>query len=110
MPYDCGMTGWRDGTSGVHASNLHATVAACTLSSTGVQSLVVVTPAVLSERNFRGRGNENGSSSETTGDMAMNYTPNERYLDAFSHSVYFMQINSKTRSPWVKRSRILGSV
>jgi len=59
--------------------------------------------------NFRGRGNENGSSSVTTGGMAMTYTSNERYLDAFSHNVYFMQINSKTRSPGVRRSQILDT-
>jgi len=65
--------------------------------------------AEISNFNFRGRGNENGSSSVTIGGMAMNYTSNERYLDAFSHNVYFMQTNSKTRLPGVKRSRILDT-
>jgi len=43
--------------------------------------------AEISNLNFRGRGNENGSSSVTTGGMAMNYTSNEMYLDAFLTNV-----------------------
>ena len=67
------------------------------------------TLAEISNLNFKGRGNENGSSSVTHSGMAMNNTSYERYLDALSDDIYFMQIISKTRSLEVKRSQNLGT-